>query len=699
MRFSRLVALTTALSACGTMAHAAEGMWTLDNLPKAQLQRSYGFAPSSAWIDHVMHASARLALGCSASFVSPSGLVMTNHHCANECLSDLSVGKKNYMQNGFAASGAGAEPRCPGMELNQLQAISDVTGQMNNATKDKSGADYIRAQHAAQATIEKSCAAGDAKGTRCDVVTLYHGGRYALYRYKRFDDVRLAFAPDQNIAFFGGDPDNFNFPRYDLDVTFLRAYENGKPAHTAYFPFDPAGPKAGEMVITSGNPGSTERDTTASELLALHDSELPLLFGTFQNLDGVMWQYSRQGAVQTKEAADLVFGVENTLKVFNGWLQTLAKPELLARKRDAEAKLLDWINADPARKSTYGDPFATIDATLAKQDAIYTRFTMLEGQRRPLGFFSEEFGFARMLVRAAAERSKPDADRIPAYRDANLPAMQEALFSTAPVYPHLEETTLAFSLTKLRQGLGADDAFVHTALGTASPDALAHRLITGTRIADAKLRHQLWNGGAKAIDASTDPMIVFAKLVDPASRDVRRDWEDNVEAPQRKAGEMIAKARFAHDGTSAYPDATFTERLSFGTVKGWNEDGHDVSPFTDFSGLYGRATGSDPFKLTNQWVQARNSVPGDTRFDFASTNDIIGGNSGSPVIDRDAHAVGLIFDGNIHSIAGDFVYDGSNNRSVAVDTAALLAALRDVYKVKWLADELVAGDRGGPAMN
>ncbi len=689
-----IAAMCVALSlAGGTTARAEEGMWPLDNLPMSRLKTNYGFTPTQAWIDHVMHASARLALGCSASFVSPDGLVMTNHHCANGCLADLSVGAKDYMEKGFKAASQPAEPKCPGMELDQLQAISNVTRQMNDATSGKSGSDYIKAQHAAQSAIEKSCAGTDARTTRCDVVTLYHGGRYALYRYKRFDDVRLTFAPDQEIAFFGGDPDNFNYPRYDLDVTFLRAYEDGRPARTDYFPFDARGPKAGELTITSGNPGNTERDTMDAELTALHDVELPLIDGYYENMDGVLWAYARQGAAQAKEASDTVFGVENSLKVYKGWLDAFARPELLAGKQRAQQELLGWIDADPGRKQAYGDPFAAIAATIPRETALYTKYIFLDGPRNSLAFRSKAFTFARILVRAAAERQKPDAERLPAYRDANLPALQEALFSVAPIHPRLEKTTLAFSLTRMRQAFGADDPFVHEALGVSSPDDLAGRLVDGTKLGDPAVRHALFDGGQTAIARSEDPMIKFALLVDPASRAARRQWEDEVEAPQRKNSELIAKARFAREGTSIYPDATFTERLSFGTVQGWDENGHAVAPFTNFAGLYGRATGAAPFKLSDPWLKAEKSLQLDTPFDYVTTNDIIGGNSGSPVIDRDARVVGLVFDGNIHSIAGNFVYDPAENRAVAVDTSALLLALRSVYADKWLADELVGGAR------
>ena len=690
----KLIAAGLAVVVLGVgVARADEGMWTLDNLPLAQLKSRYGFTPTAAWIDHVMHASARLALGCSASFVSPDGLVMTNHHCAEGCLTGLSVGGKSYAQDGFKAASRGDEQKCPGMELDQLRSVSDVTAEVNGATDGKTGSDYVKAMRAAQSAIEKSCAGADASHTRCDVVGLYHGGRHALYRYERFEDVRLDFAPDDAIANFGGDPDNFNFPRYDLDVAFLRAYRDGKPARTDFFSVDPSGPKPGEMVITSGNPGSTDRDIAAAELMASRDVQLPAILDYDDTLDGALWQYSRQGAEQSKEAIGAVYGVENSLKVYRGRLESFRQPSLIAGKQAQQAALLDWIDRAPDRRATYGDPFAAIDATIPAERAMYARYAQLEGVRVPLAFNSRLFALARILVRAAGERQKPDADRLPSYRDANLPELEARLFSTEAIHPRLEEMTLALSLTKMRQALGPDDPDVVRALGASSPETLADRLIGGTRLDEPAVRHALWDGGSAAVTSSNDPMIKFALLVDPASRAIRSAWENAVEAPQEKASSAIAKARFARDGTSIYPDATFTERLSFGTVMGWNERGHPVAPLTTFAGLYGRTTGQAPFALNDAWLRAKGRLDLSTPFDIATTNDIIGGNSGSPLIDRDAHVVGLIFDGNIHSLAGNFAYDDTDNRAVAVDSAALLAALRVVYDDGWLADELTAGGR------
>ncbi len=685
-------ALALGIAALVLPARADEGMWTMDNLPGKQMQARYGFTPSAEWIKRVTQSSARLALGCSASFVSGDGLVMTNHHCANECLSQLSTSGHNAMQAGYTAASQSKEPRCPAMELDRLDTITDVSARMSTALSGKQGGDYVRAQQAAESGIEHECVGGDATTWRCDVVTLYHGGRTALYRYRRYQDVRLVFAPDQAAAFFGGDPDNFNFPRYDLDVTFLRAYENGHPVHTEFFPFDPAGPKEGELVFTSGNPGATSREAPVAQLRLLRDLELPATFGYLSTLDGVLWEYGRIGSAQLQDAQDAVFSTQNSLKVYTGWLQALADPALLAAKQKREDALRAWIAADPRRRAQFGDPWAKLAPALDAERRLYVRYTMLEGGRRnPRGLGGELYGYAKALVRGAGERAKPDAERLTEYHDSRLPAIEAQLAAAAPVHPQLEQTLLAFSLGRLRQSLGADDDAVRTLLGRQSPDAIASHLVGFTHLGDPKVRLALWRGGQAAIDASKDPMIMLARQVEPIARQLRGDWDNDVVAPQRQASEALARARFARDGTSDYPDATFTQRLSFGVVQGWNEDGKPVPAFTRFSGLYDRATGSDPFKLDQAWLDAKPHLDLDTPFDFASTNDIIGGNSGSPVIDARGHAVGLIFDGNIHSLGGDFTFDPTLNRAVSVDTAALLAALKTVYRNQGLADELING--------
>jgi hypothetical protein len=687
----RALPAALALTLAAGAAFADEGMWTLDHLPVQQIQARYGFTPSPQWIDLVQHAAVRLAEGCSGSFVSADGLVMTNHHCANGCLSQLSAKGANYMQDGYAARGE--EPKCPDVELNQLEHITDVTDRVNAATRGKDGAERIKAERAVNSALEKECVGRDAVTWRCDVVTLYHGGRYALYKYRRYQDVRLVFAPEQGIAFFGGDPDNFNFPRYDLDVTFFRAYVDNKPAKTPQFlKFDVDGPKAGELAFVVGNPGSTQRQTPWTQLAAMRDDSLIPTYGYLSDLRGVLWQYGRAGAQQAKESQDMLFGIDNSLKVYKGWLQTLADEGFIARKQKDDAALRDWIAADPARRAKYGDPWAELEKAQQRGKELRDRYTMIAGSRG-FGVGTQLFADAITLVRGAEQRAKPDAERLPMFRDANLPAVEQSLTADVPVYPEYEKTMMSWSMEKMRQILGADDAFVHQTLGRLSPDELARQLVDGTRLADPKVRKQLWDGGEKAIEASTDPMIVFARKIEPVATKIRKQYEDEVQAPTTKAGEAIAQARFARDGANSYPDATFTLRLSYGKVVGWKEGDHQVSPFTDFAGAYTRATGADPFKLPDSWIKAKDALNLSTPFDFVTDNDIIGGNSGSPVIDKDGHAVGLIFDGNIHSLGGDFTFDDSVNRAVAVDTAAIVQALQKVYGLPQLAGELASGHR------
>ena len=689
MKRLMLMMLAALLVASAGSAMADEGMWTLDHLPVKQMQKKYGFTPSAQWTDLVQHAALRLAGGCSGSFVSADGLVMTNHHCANACLSQLSDKDHNYMQDGFIAKDDKDEPKCPDIELNQLEKITDVTARVNAATAGKSGAERIKAQRAVDSAIEKECVAGDPTHWRCDVITLYHGGRYALYKYRRYQDVRLVFAPEQSIAFFGGDPDNFNFPRYDLDVTFLRAYVDGKPAHTPqFFQFDPRGPKAGELTFVVGNPGSTQRETPWISLEYMRNQILIPYLAYLSEERGLLWQYSRMGTQQAKEAQDALFGLDNTLKVFKGWLLTLNNDAFVAKKKREDAKLRDWIDASPARVKKFGHPWAMLAKAQKRGAELRQRYAMITGGQ---GFGSQLFGYARMLVHGAEQRTKPDSERLPAYRDANLPALLQRLEAKTPYYRQYDQTRLSWTLEKMRQALGADDPFVHEVLGKQSPNELAKALVDGSKLEDPAVRKALWKGGEKAVEASHDPMIVLARKINPVAEKLRKQYEAEVEAPMRKASEAIAQARFARDGATGYPDATFTLRLSYGTVKGWMEKGKMVPPFTDFAGLYRRATGADPFKLPESWIKAKPSLDLSTKMDFVTDNDIIGGNSGSAVINRQGHAVGLIFDGNIHSLGGNFTFDDSVNRAVAVDTAALDQALRKVYHLPRLAHELEQG--------
>ena len=684
----RSFVVVAAFALVSASAFAAEGMWTPDNLPKAELAAKYHFTPTQAWIERAQKAAVRIAGGCSASFVSPHGLVLTNDHCVRSCVQQLSTAQRDFVQTGFLAKQRKDEIKCPEIELNRLDAISDVTKRVKDATAGKSGAAYSKAEKAVKSTIEKECSGNDAEHTRCQVVDLYHGGVYDVYKYHRYQDVRLVFAPESAIAFFGGDPDNFNFPRYDLDMGVLRAYENGKPAAVKdYFPFSKNGAQEGELTIVVGNPGGTDRQLTIAQLETARDATTPDILLLLAEFRGVLEQFRSESPEHARVALNELFFVENSFKALKGRLEALRDPAVFDFKRRQEADLRDWVNADPARKEKYGDAWDAIAKAQVAERNLFMPYFLIE---RGYGFHSKYFDYARDLVRGAVERKKPNADRLREFTDSALPAMEQGLFSTAPVYADFEKVQLIWSLTKLREWLGADDPFVRQVLGKQSPEELAAAWIRATKLGDPAVRKALWNDKGDAVAKSTDPFIVLARSIDAHSRAIRKRMEDEVEAVVDRNSERIAAARFAKYGTSVYPDATFTQRFSFGEVKGWEEKGRPVAPFTDIGGAYARATGADPFALPQSWLDAKNALNMRQRFNFVTTNDIIGGNSGSPMINRDGQIVGLVFDGNIHSLGGDYWFDGRLNRTVAVHSGAILEALRKVYNAQGLADELEA---------
>lgn len=685
MRFLMLTAVTLFAG----VAHAEEGMWTFNRFPSDTVEKLYGFKPDANWLEKVRLSSARLAQGCSASFVSPDGLVMTNHHCVHACVEELSSPKKNYIADGFWAKTAGDELKCPNLEVNQLVAITDVTARVMKAAEGLDDAKGLDAKKAAMSAIEKECQTSDA--LRCEVVTLYNGGVYDLYQYKRHQDVRLVWAPELGIAFFGGDPDNFMFPRFTLDASFVRIYEGGengkggKPVKTEhFFKWSPDGAKDGQLTFVAGNPGSTSRLDTVAETRAHRDTSLVSRLMYLSELRGALVEYARRGKEQARHSMSLLFGVENGLKAFRGEAEALFAPGFLDNLQKAEDTLKKAVLADKSMGATHG-AWDAIAAAVEKARPLSKRYGMLEGAT---GFRSDLFNFARMLVRAAEERTKPNEKRLREYTDGRLPALAARLLSAAPVYPELEVFRLTFGLTKLREVLGPDDAVVKAVLGKESPEQVAKRLVKGSKLMDLKVRKQLYEGGADAIARSQDPMILLAKSIDAESRALRKTMEDEIEAPIRKNHELIAAARFKIQGTNTYPDATFSPRLSFGAVKGWLEDGKPVAPFTTFGQTFERHTGSDPFALPKSWLGAKAQLDLATPMNFVTTNDIIGGNSGSPVFDKDAQIVGLIFDGNIHSLGGDYGFDASVNRAIAVDSRGILAALEKVYKVERLVNEL-----------
>jgi hypothetical protein len=685
-QLSRLAILLAGVLAVGlgmTRIQADEGMWTFDNFPSKTVATKYAFTPTQAWLDHVRASSLRIAGGCSASFISSNGLVMTNHHCVVECVEQLSTPRQNLVETGFTAKISAEERRCPDFELDQLVEIRNVTSDIQDALAGKTGDDANRALHAREAELQQSC--GTNPDVRCDVVSLYHGGVYDLYRYKRYTDVRLVFAPEFSVAQFGGDPDNFNFPRFDFDIGLLRAYEAGKPAASPeYLRWSANGAKDGDLVFVSGNPGGTSRELTMAQLAFERDIAFPFEMPRLAEYRGQLEQFVTRGPEQAREANQELFFIENDFKADFGRQQALLDPQFLAGRQQEEERLRAAVSADQKLAASV-PAWNEIAQILRVRAELYRR----RADMASMFFSTGLLGHASTLVRAAAERVKPNTQRLPEFTDQALVSVEQELSAPVPIYKDLEELKLTFLFTLTRRDLGADDAFVRKMLGNESPEQLAHRLVNGTHLDDLKVRQALYNGGQRAVDASTDPMIRFVALVDADRRAVRRDYEARVDAPTRTAAEKIAKARFAVYGTSVDPDATFTARLSYGTVKGFDDaEGKFVKPYTTIGGLFERATGAPPYKLPQSWLPAKSSLNLDLAMNLSTTNDIIGGNSGSPLIDRDARVVGLIFDGNIFSLGGDFGYDATKNRAVAVDSRALLEAMQRVYHLDRVVGEI-----------
>lgn len=684
MRVAPSAAFAAALALACSPALADEGMWTFDNFPAAKMAAQYGWAPDQAWLDHVRLASIRLAQGCSASLVSPQGLVMTNHHCARGCIGALSDAQHDYVANGFTAAALADERPCPALEANQLTAITDVTRAIQDATAGQSGQAFADAERAAIAKVQSDC--GNGANVRCQVVTLYNGGRYDLYAYKRYQDLRLVWAPEDAIANFGGDPDNFNYPRFALDAAFVRIYDGGKPlASPDFLRFSQAGAQPGDIAFTSGNPGATERTSTVAQLEFVRDQEEPFLIDLYAERRGIFTELATKGPEQQRFSRTPLWSDENTLKALKGRQLALVEGSIIPDAARAEAALRAQVQADPKLAAADGAWDAIAKATEHRK-GLYQRYDLLERLPRFAG--GPTLHQATLLNRYAAEIGKPDPQRLPEFQDANAPTLKQDVTAEAPVYAELDRTEIAWWLTKVREYLGTDDADVRAILGSQSPEQIAAQIVDGTKLGDPKLRASLLVGSAAAINASDDPMLAFVRRLDGPARAVRADYENNVKALVTENAAAIARAKFALEGTADYPDATFSLRLSYGTVKGYAQNGKVVAPFTDFAGAYARATGNEPFALPPSWVSARAGLDGATRLDMVTTNDIIGGNSGSPLIDRQGEAIGLVFDGNIQSLGGDFGYDPSQNRTVAVDVTAIREALAHIYHVDRLVTEL-----------
>jgi hypothetical protein len=664
---------------------ADEGMWTFDNPPLKLLKERYGFEPTRAWLDHVRLASARFNDGGSGSFVSPHGLVLTNHHVALGQLQKVSSPTKDYVTDGFYARTEVEELKCPDLEINVLVNMEDVTARVRGAVKPgMSDEAALKARKAEIAGIEKESLAKT--GLRSDVISLYQGGEYWLYQYKKYTDMRLVFAPEQQTAFFGGDPDNFTYPRYDIDFALFRVYENGKPVENHdYLKWNAKGAGDGELVFVSGNPGSTSRDETMAQIETEKDYDLPLVLKALGHLQEAAKQYASQGSEQARQATNTIFGIANSLKAYDGRAKGLADKDLIAKMQNDETSFRAKVASNPEWQKAYGgawDAIAQAEVKHRKMAKTF-RFYSLRGSRLE--------SVALAIVQYVAEVQKPDGVRLEGYHDSQLESLRFRLFSPAPVYPGFEKAMLTAGLQLAQEGLGADDPFVKAVLGSRSPSEVVTEAVDGTKLADPAFRKSLVEGGETAVQASTDPMIVLARKVDPLDRQRIKSFEDNVESVETPAGERIGQARFAVYGKSLYPDATFTLRLGFGAVKGYPMNGTEAPPITTFYGLYDRAYSFGlkfPFNLPMRYMERRNRLDLSGPVDFVNTCDIIGGNSGSPVINKAGELVGLIFDGNIESLVGDFVYYEANNRAVAVHSGAIIQVLRQMYDASPLADEL-----------
>ena len=677
-------------------ARADEGMWLFNNPPLKQFKEKYQFEPSPQWLEHLQKSAVRFNSGGSGSFVSPNGLVITNHHVGADTLQKISDEKHNYIRDGFYSANRSDEVKSTDLELNVLMSIEDVTARVNAAVRPgMAPAQAGSAREAEIAAIEKE--SRDKTGLRSDVVPLYQGATYHLYRYKRYDDVRLVFAPEGQIAFFGGDPDNFEYPRYNLDICIFRAYENGQPAKIEhYLKWNASGPADGELTFVSGSPGRTDRELTADELADRRDREVPDWLALFRRREVLIDAWGERSFENARRARADSYSDKNNRKRYDGYVAALFDPEIWNAIEARDRRIRDAMAQDSRFKSSVA-AFDRIKKAQAEIARIAPRYNYLEqeraitvGYRGPRAAYGTLFEFARLLTRAVDERAKPNGQRQPMFRDSARESLELTLFSPEPIYGDYEILRLTDSLTDFAEKFGSNDSFVKQFLAGKSPYARATELVTGTKLKDVGFRKELYAKNAAALAAAHDPMLDFARMMDAPARQVRKSYEAQEEIKTQGYAD-IAKARFALEGTNSYPDATFTLRLSYGRVRGYEEEGKPVPAFTNFGGLYQRAAEHNnerPFDLPQRWIERKSALSPQTKFNFVSDADIIGGNSGSPVVNKANEFVGIIFDGNIQSLVLDCIFTDTEARSVSVDSAAISEALRKVYDANALADEL-----------
>jgi hypothetical protein len=694
--FAACVSVTTLSSPTSCLAD--EGMWLFNNPPLKQLKEKYQFEPTPQWLEHLQKSSVRFNSGGSGSFVSANGLVITNHHVGADTVQKISSEQHNYLRDGFYAATQADEIKSTDLELNVLVSVEDVTARVNAAVKPGMSPEQANtARGNVIAQIEKE--SKEKTGLRSDVVTLYQGGLYHLYQYKRYDDVRVVFAPEQQMAFYGGDPDNFEYPRYDLDICIFRAYENGQPAKPEHFlKWNAPGPSDGELTFVSGSPGRTDRQLTVDELADRRDREIPNWLGLFKRREVLLNAWGQRSFENTRRARDDFYGDQNNRKRYDGYIAALFDPEIWSAIEQREQKLRTAISRDPKRTGTLAayDRIKKAQAELSKLAAVYDYLEqerpLTVGYRGPRAMYGTLFKYARLLIRAIDERAKPNGERIPEFRDSARESLELELFSPEPVYDDYEILRLTDSLTDFAEKFGGKDPMVRKVLAGKSPRARVLELVSGTKLKDVTVRKTLYAKDAAALQAAHDPMLDLARMIEAPAREARKAHETQEEI-KKQAYSEIAKARFALEGTSNYPDATFTLRLSYGTVRGYQEEGKEIPPFTNFAGLYERSAQHEnkpPFDLPQRWLDKKAALNPETHFNFVSDADIIGGNSGSPVVNKANEFVGIIFDGNIQSLVLDCVFSDKQARAVSVDSAAISEALRKVYGANALADELEA---------
>ena len=681
---------TAAFGLLASSAAASEGMWTFDNFPIDAANRTLGTRIDQAWLDRVRLGSVRLG-GASGGLVSPEGLILTNEHVVATCVENLSTPQQRFAETGFTPASRAEERACPGMTAEILVAISDVTERMQRAGAGLSGQAFTQARDAESGRIESEACGGD-ETRRCQVVTLYRGGQFRLYDYRRYTDVRLAFAPEHRAAAFGGDLDNFSFPRFAVDAAMVRIYENGRPVPTPnHFRWNPAPLQAGQPVFVAGSPGATQRLLTTSQLRTLQDVVLPLEQLTASELRGRLIQFMTTSDENDFIGGQTLSGVENNYKRAIGRMRALIDVRFMTARDAAEQEFRRRVAADPRLSTETGNPWADLEAVQPDMRRLYPAFYMLETRA---GGGSQLFTWASQIVRAAQEREKPSDQRLPEFADARLRTAQIQVEAERPTYPGLNEVQLAWWLSKAREILTVDDPRIRQLLGDESPEAIAAQLAAGTRLGDPAVRRALWEGGLAAVQASEDPLIRFALRIQPIMRGARSEYEDRVQAPTDRASEALARARFAAYGTSLYPDATGTLRLTYGRIEGWTDESRTVAPATTFAGLWERATGAEPFDLAPRLAAARNRIPADTLLDVAASTDTIGGSSGSPAVNAAGEIIGANFDSTILTQRNAYGYDPAVNRSILVTAAAVTAALRHAYGMEHLLQELgVAPER------